>query len=186
MAIAALPLFGAVAPVPAPENVPELMKTFGGTAVESVADWENVRAPEILERYTREVFGVRPKEADEKGRASFETLEECDALDGKATRKTVKVNFETPNGRFSFPFVVFIPKGEKPVPAFVLLCNRPEARRDEKFWPVAEIVERGYATASFLFSDVVPDNAKTAFSQGVIAAFAGGAELPRGRGRRAA
>ena len=180
MAVAAMPLIGAIASVPAPENVPELMKTFAGNAVESVAEWEYTRAPEILERYTSEVFGVRPKEADERGRVSFETLEESDALDGKAVRKRVLVNFETPNGRFTFPFVAFIPKSEKPAPAFVLICNRPEAKRDEKFWPVKEIVARGYATASFLFSDIVPDDAKTAFSQGVIATFAVGAERTDG------
>lgn len=174
LAIAAMPLWGAGSP--APENVPELMKTFSGNAVESVKDWEKIRAPEILERYTREVFGVRPKEADEQGRVSFETLEEGDAIDGKARRKTIKVNFKTQNGCFSFPFVAFIPKIKGKVPAFVLICNRSEAKRDEKFWPVREIVGRGYATASFLFSDVVPDNAKTAFSQGVTAAFADGAD----------
>ena len=33
LAVAAMPLIGAIASVPAPENVPELMKTFAGNAV---------------------------------------------------------------------------------------------------------------------------------------------------------
>ena len=48
-----------------------VMKTFGGEKVESLEQWEKVRAPEILERFRHEVFGVRPKEADERSRVSF-------------------------------------------------------------------------------------------------------------------
>ena len=43
LTVAVMPLFGAIASVPAPENVPELMKTFGGSAIESAADWEKIR-----------------------------------------------------------------------------------------------------------------------------------------------
>ena len=59
----------------APVNVPELMKSFSGNAIKSVADWESVRNPEILEAYRTEVFGVRPKAADERKRVSFEVFD---------------------------------------------------------------------------------------------------------------
>ena len=41
---------------PRPENVPELMKTFGGEKVETLEQWEKIRAPEILERYRNECY----------------------------------------------------------------------------------------------------------------------------------
>ena len=60
-AFAAFVSVGAVANVPEPRNVPELMKTFRGEHVKTIAEWEGVCAPEILERYRREVFGVQPQ-----------------------------------------------------------------------------------------------------------------------------
>jgi hypothetical protein len=159
---------------PRPENVPQLMKTFAGGSVGSVADWERVRAPEILERYRNEVFGVRPKALEEKSRVSFEVTDVRDAMGGKAVRKLVKAKFDGPEGVFTFPFTVFIPKSERPVPAFVFICNRPRSNVDpdrsirSAFWPAEEIVFRGYATAAFLFSDVAADDRKAGYGQGVF------------------
>ena len=59
--------------LPAPKNVPELMKTFAGADVKTRADWEKVRAPELLACFEREEYGKRPAAADERGRVSFET-----------------------------------------------------------------------------------------------------------------
>ena len=162
---------------PRPENVPELMRTFGGEKVETLEQWENIRAPEILERYRNEVFGVRPKEADERSRVSFTVDDVRDAMDGKAVRKMVTVKFAAPKGEFSFPVTVFIPKGERHVPAFVFICNRPRSNIDadrsikSDFWPAEEIVARGYATAAFQFCDVAMDDRNAGFGRDVFAAF---------------
>ena len=40
-----------------PENVPELMTTFGGEKVSTVEQWEKVRAPELLKEFTTEEYG---------------------------------------------------------------------------------------------------------------------------------
>ena len=91
---------GMTSGAPVPENVPELMKTFGGEKVESLEQWEKVRAPEIVERFRHEVFGVRPKEAEDRSRVSFEVTDTRDAMDGKAMRKMVTVKFAAPKGEF--------------------------------------------------------------------------------------
>ena len=44
-----LQLVAAADDLPEPQSVPALMKTFGGVDVKTRADWENVRAPELLE-----------------------------------------------------------------------------------------------------------------------------------------
>ena len=44
----------AVSAAPVPENVPELMVTFGGEKVSTVEQWEKVRAPELLKTFTLE------------------------------------------------------------------------------------------------------------------------------------
>ena len=53
--------------LPAPKNVPELMKTFAGADVKTRADWEKVRAPELLACFEREEYGKRPAAADKHG-----------------------------------------------------------------------------------------------------------------------
>lgn len=163
--------------VPSPRNVPELMKTFDGKAVSAPDAWEKTRAPEILDRYRREVFGVRPAAADARDRVSFKTTDTREAMEGTAIRKLVTAEFAGPEGVFTFPFTVFIPKAAKPVPAFVFICNRPRSNVDPDraiksgFWPAEEIVARGYATAAFLFSDVAADDKKAGYGQGVFPAF---------------
>lgn len=157
-----------------PQNVPELLRTFSGKDITTKADWERVRAPEILERFTSEVYGRTPGVLEDKKRIKFEVYDVCDAMNGKAVRKLVRANYSGPLGNFSFPFTVFIPKSSTPVPAFVFICNRPAENVDpdrntkKEFWPAEEIIARGYATAAFLFSDVALDKAKAGFDQGIF------------------
>ncbi len=160
----------------APRNVPELMRTFDGAEVKSLDDWERKRAPELLARFEKEEYGRRPAAACERARVSFDVYDEREVMDGKALRKLVRVTYKGPNGDFSFPFTAFIPKAKKPVPAFVLAANIKRGTLDEKqaltsvFWPVEEIVARGYATAAFRFDCVAADRKGTGFSQGVFSA----------------
>ena len=162
-------------------NVPALMKTFGGADVKSVADWENIRRPELLARFEKEVFGVRPKAADERHRVSFRTLWTRDALDGKSVKKLVAVDFDGPKGKFSFPFTAYLPKTQTPVPAFVHIALRkmPVEADGEVVpgdnWPVDDIVGRGFATASFVVTNIAQD-AFVGFSKGVFAAVEDEAE----------
>lgn len=158
----------------APVNVPELMKSFSGNAIKSVADWESVRNPEILEAYRTEVFGVRPKAADERKRVSFEVFDVAEAMDGRAVRKQVRIRYAGPHGQFAFPVTVYIPKGKAPSPAFVYAAIYHDTVVDKdgcvvksRFWPAEEIVSRGYATAAFMVTNVAAD-AKAGFSQGVF------------------
>ena len=173
-AVAAFVSVGAVANVPEPRNVPELMSTFRGEHVKTIAEWEGVRAPEILERYRREVFGVRPKEADERGRVSFKMRDVREVMDGKAVRKVLDVMFDGPMGQFSFPVTAFIPKSPERVPAFVLACNVKRSTVDadgalsSPFWPVGDIVGRGFATVAFVIGDVAPDDKKPDFDRAVF------------------
>ena len=173
--VGVLSLIGASLCAVEPKDVPELMKTFSGQAVTSLSQWQQVRAPEILERFRSEVYGHRPSQADERKRISFEEYDVRDAMDGRAIRKLVRVNYDGPTGKFTFPVTVFIPKASKPVGAFVFICNRSRSNVDadrsvkSPFWPAEEIVERGYATATFLTVDVAAD-AKKGFAQGIFPA----------------
>ena len=168
--------YGLQMPLPEPKNVPDLLTTSAGEKVTTVDQWEKVRAPELLALFEREEYGRRPAAANERDRVSFDVYDVSEALGGKAVRKLVRVTYKGPNGIFSFPFTAYIPKTEKPVPAFVLAANIKRGTLDEKqglssvFWPVEEIVARGYATAAFRFDVVAADKKGAGFSQGVFPA----------------
>ncbi len=166
----------ALVPAVAPKGVPELMRTFGGAEVKTLGDWQKVRAPELLAKFEKEEYGRRPAAANDRSRVSFDVYDVSEAMGGSAIRKLVRVTYKGPNGTFSFPFTAYIPKAAKPVPAFIFAANIKRGTLDEKqclssyFWPVEEIVSRGYATAAFRFDVVAADKKGAGFSQGVFPA----------------
>ena len=126
------------------------------------------------------VYGRRPAAA-EKAKARFSEADPPrETKDGKAIRRSVKVEYSGPLGDGSFSFLAFIPKSDKPVPAAVLLCNRPgvmpiddDGKAATGFWPRDEIVGRGYAAIAFYLSDLASETyrSETALTSGVFKAF---------------
>ena len=178
-------------------ELPDVLKTVEGKKVDSAATWEAVRRPEVLELFKAHVFGRNPIERPASLR--FEAVDAgTEMLEGKALRKRINVRYSGPGGEGTIRFTAFIPKSAKPAPAFLLICNRPEQNIDPErgvkspFWPVEELVARGYAALSFQTGDVDPDTfdgftngvhsvfqpdpkARTGDSWGTIAAWAWGA-----------
>ena len=159
-----------------PENVPDLLTTFKGQKVTTVEQWEKVRAPELRAEFMREEYGRRPVERPKE--LSFALAEpDAEMMDGKAIRKRVRVSYAGKYGKGEFTFTAFIPKQQKPAPAFVLICNRPpdeniDPAREKKseFWPAEEIVARGYAAIAFWNGDIAPDR-RSGNRDGVFACF---------------
>ena len=159
-----------------PANVPALMTTAKGGQVTSVEQWEKVRAPELLETFTREEYGKRVVERPKD--LTFELAEPDEVMmDGKALRKRIRVRYGGRYGKGSFVLTAFIPRQEKPAPAFVLICNRkaednidPTRVKKSDFWPAEHIIERGYAAIAFWNGDVAPDW-NTGNREGVFSCF---------------
>ena len=176
MILSTLALASATASAVMPENVPELMTAFNGEKISTVEQWERVRAPELLEEFTKEEYGRRPVERPPA--LAFERAEPDKVMmDGKALRKRIRVMYAGPYGGGTFTFTAFIPRQAKPAPAFLLICNRspdenidPERERKSGFWPAEEIVERGYAAIAFWNGDIAPDW-NTGNREGVFACF---------------
>lgn len=158
-------------------QLPDPLVTQSGLRVATVAVWQKTRRPEVLELFRKHVYGRAPvgRPADLK----FEVFDSAaDAMDGKATRKQVKITWRGPGGEGAMRLVLFIPNGaKKPAPCFLLICNRPAAAnidptREVKspFWAAEEIVARGYAAAAFFNGDVTPDK-HDGFKSGVFANF---------------
>ena len=146
-----------------PVDLPELMRTFSGSRVESVDDWEKVRRREILDFFTQNMHGQRPVERPAD--LSFaKTSPDCEMLGGTAVRKQVRASFSGPYGKWGFDILAFLPKSGRPVPAFVLFCNEsreynadPELGVKSEFLPVEQIVARGYGVAIFKSSQLTQD-----------------------------
>ena len=90
----------------------------------------------------------------------------------------MKVDYTGPLGSGSFTFLAYIPKSAAPVPAAILLCNRPEVmplddddgKETSAFWPREEILGRGYAAIAFYLSDLASETyrSETALTTRVV------------------
>ncbi|MCL1857266.1 MAG: alpha/beta hydrolase-fold protein [Kiritimatiellaeota bacterium] len=121
------------------------------------------------EFFTREVYGRLPEACGNP--VSFEELEpERTVMDGKAIRTRIRVRYRGPGGEGSFPVTAFIPtqdggwKPPLPCPGFVYVniftpehALDPEGRIRTESWPIADLVERGFAAIGFNHWEVVPD-----------------------------
>jgi len=160
-------------------TLPDPLVLNDGTQVTSPEIWESQRRPELVESFRSQVYGRRP-DADYK--ITFEQVEKIDGLfDGLAIGLSMKAVIAIDDRKFEFPFVLFVPNRQQgKSPAVMLINNRyfttleEAAQKVDEFWPVRKLLDRGYATASFLTGDVDPDRAD-GYAQGVRAFFAGGA-----------
>lgn len=144
-------------------TLPDPLQAEDGTKISSVKAWQTKRRPEVLELFRKHVYGRAPV-----GRPEGMTFDVFDvdpkAMDGAATRKQVMINFTGEEDGLSMKLILFIPNdAPKPVPGFLLICNRdpenidPTRKIKMPFWPAEQIVTRGYVAAAFHNADVDPD-----------------------------
>ena len=169
--------------------VPDVRVAADGTRIATAAEWEQKRRPELLKLFQEREYGIRPVERPAD--LAFAPLgDDREMMDGKALRKRVTISCTGPEGPFSFPATAFIPKSDKPVGAFILICNRkPEENIDPErvvksgFWPAEEIVARGYAAVTFWNGDVARDDKVGCMTTGVFRAWCkAGARTPQSWG----
>ena len=136
-----------------------------GKAIRSSAKWELVKRPELAAGLAIRA-GYGPFRFTEAASfASQETEPEKIVLDGTAVLKRAKVAASTLAGLVLFDVACFIPRAGVvgKVPSFLMLgapdwadkIDPAVAAEDGEFWPVATLVSRGYAAASFSAAQVV-------------------------------
>ncbi|UCF14340.1 MAG: hypothetical protein JSW59_13075 [Phycisphaerales bacterium] len=143
-------------------TLPELLVAADRTRITTAQMWKAVRRAEILELFRTHVYGRSPGRPD---KLNFEvTNVDARALNGQATLKRVKITVGCPKGQLSTTMSVFLPNSaEKPVPLFLLLSHRDPDSTDwtrkikRQFWPVEQIIARGYGTAAIQVTDFAPD-----------------------------
>jgi hypothetical protein len=156
------------------QALPYPLQTLDGRTITSAEGWQNVRRPEILELFRSQVYGRASVGRPDDLKFVITEIKK-DVMDGKATRKQIDITFAGPGGEGVLHLMVFIPNNaSKPVPVTLLINHRspadPNRERKSTFWPVEEIIARGYAAATFHASDVDPDK-HDGFKNGVHGIF---------------
>jgi hypothetical protein len=161
-------------------TLPDALRMADGSMVTTREEWPKRRA-EILELFRSEMFGRSPGLPKVLG---LEVVQEHkDALEGNATLKRVAIISRHEGRSHRFEMALFIPnKLARPAPVFLLLNNRnPDQNTDatrkvkSDFWPVEEMVARGYGMAAIQNNDLAPD-VKTdhaSWKQGIVRLFEG-------------
>lgn len=134
-------------------KLPELLKFNDGNRVKNKEDWEK-RKFEIKNILSEEEYGYFPKEHVP---ISIKLLEEDSKYCGNTAifqkiLLTMKFNEES----FSFPVCIAIPKKNKPCPAFLYISFYDSF--PNKYLPVEEICDQGFAIVSFCYQDITSDN----------------------------
>lgn len=160
-----------------PLELPDPLIANSGEAIQTRDAWLEQRRPEILELFRTHVFGRTPP--TDPAKLSFVCQhEDPTAMEGRATLKMIDVIYEAPFGKHTFPLVLFIPnKAPRPCPGFLLINIRsaedntdPLRKIKTPYWPAEEIIERGFAAATFHKNDIAPDN-NDHFREGILSAF---------------
>ena len=164
-----------VAPYP---PLPELMVTKAGKRVTSAKDWWNVRRPELVELFDREVYGRMPKVTPKVSWTVANTTEETvggvtmvkKELLGKvdnSSHPAIEVNIEaalwTPkDAKGPVPVVLEFGSGGRPQPPRPASANPPTGPTWQE-----QVVAKGWGYASIRPASIQADNG-AGLTQGII------------------
>lgn len=153
-------------------SLPDPLVMQDGRPIKSADQWRAERRPELLELFRTHEYGRTPigRPADLR----FEPIEVTHgALDGHATLKRIDALFSGPGGQGRIRLFAYLPQDVSgPIASFVLMNHHdpeeypPDDEARSTFWPVKDVVSRGYGTVMFFAYDVDPDN-YDAFKNGV-------------------
>jgi hypothetical protein len=143
-------------------TLPSALMETDGKVVTTPDEWMKVRRSELLELFRTNVYGripLTPYKMD------FKVInEDKNAINGTATLKQVDITIRAAEKSLVIHLTTFVPNNARgAVPLFLLICNRgfdnidPTRKVKSEFWPVEEVIARGYGIAAFYNGDVDPD-----------------------------
>ena len=91
------------------------------------------------------------------------------AYAGKVREQALCISFETEQGIFSFPAWLCVPTAVEKPPVFLHIAFRRDL--PDRYMPVEEIIDAGYAVAVVCYKDLVNDNLSGDCSDGLAAYF---------------
>lgn len=142
-------------------ELPEVLSDGKGGRIADAEGWRR-RREEILDLFRREEYGYAPAVPEDLW---FEPVVcEPAALEGKATLKLIDIHLGRREGAPKIRLQLFVPNERtRPAPVFLLICNRDKSNIDvtrqvkSEFWPVEELIERGFGAATYHYEDMALD-----------------------------
>ena len=140
--------------------LPDVLVGYDGSLVKSPGDWEYKRRPELVAKFADQVYGQVPKDFD---RIAYQVEVQPDHPHSAYSRlKEVAIDISRNGKTQTMHLKLYLPKDAgRPIPVFVLISHRDvekvTADVENPFFPVEQIVSRGYAAAIFDVEFVSPD-----------------------------
>lgn len=140
-------------------NIPSPLE-INGKRAETAEEWEKIR-PAVAEIMQKCEYGYLPEKPE---KISFE-IKETDSrfCASKATYCRVEISSVINGEEFTFPVSYVYPSEGGNFKTFVHINFRPEV--PDKYMPTEEIIDNGFACASFCYKDVTSDDGD--FSNGL-------------------
>jgi hypothetical protein len=144
-------------------SLPDVLKSNDGTKIKTESQWKNIRRPEIVELFRKNMFGRVPETPYKEEFNVISTNK--NALKGIATQKQVEITIHRGDKSLLIHLTLLTPNGKsQPVPAFLLIDtwfsqnNYAHWKEQTEYWPVDEAIKRGYGMAIFDATDLDPDS----------------------------
>lgn len=160
-------------------TLPDPLALPGGGRVMTPEQWAGQRT-RLKQLFQDEVFGAMPPAP---AQVSVDVVERDDAaLDGRARFLRLSITCTLESGQhLTFESKLYVPEGP-PRPVFVVIDHMGRTDRtgelDRAFWPVKEIIGRGYATATLVVVGVSPDDAER-YREGLLDLIEPGGDAAR-------
>ncbi|GAA0878350.1 acetylxylan esterase [Algoriphagus jejuensis] len=141
--------------------LPDVLVGYDGSLIKTPGDWEYQRRPELVAKFADQVYGQVPKDFDQ---IAFEVKAQPNHPHSKYSNLKEVAIYISRKGKTQIMQVkLYLPKdANKPVPVFVLISHRNvetvTGDIENRFFPVEQIVSRGYAAAIFDVEFVSPDD----------------------------
>lgn len=135
------------------------------------------RHMELQQLLCREAYGQLPPVPTHL--SAREVLVDERFCAGKAPLRQLRLTVTLPGGQHTFPVSLAVPKGRGPCPLVIYISFRPNM--PDKYLPVEEICDRGWAVASFCYKDVTSDDSD--FQDGLAGALAVDRSRPDASGK---
>ncbi|MGV3484426.1 MAG: dienelactone hydrolase family protein [Planctomycetaceae bacterium] len=161
-------------------TLPDPLRMLDGEVVTTAAQWPS-RREETMELFRANMYGRRPQT---DYRVTFETVAQKQGLfDSQATGRSLLITITVGKEKYSFPMFVFLPArdpqagtAEGRMPAVIHINNRQfptfeaAATVDDEFWPVRDLLKRGYVACAVSTVTIDPDRAD-GFDEGIRGFF---------------
>lgn len=125
------------------------------------------RRQELIDILSENIYGYTPP-APEKVAGTVVATDDV-AYAGKVLQEKIKISFTTPQGEFSFPLHLFTPHAVEKPPVFLHIAFRPDL--PDRYSPIEEICDNGFALALFCYHDVTPDSLFADYTAGLAAHY---------------